>query len=234
MKILGLESSGKAAGLAIAEDGKIAAEFILNIGLTHSQTFLPLLDSMLTLGGFKLAEIDAIAVSVGPGSYTGLRIGIATAKGLVLPAEKAVVPVSTLEGLAHNLIDFKGRIFTLLFARSQELYYAQYQAEAGRLMEMEAPQVLLLTEVITRIKEVQASGQAVALAGDGFFQFEQELKTQLEPQSLFIPDRRRHQLSAASIALLGEQKLRAGDGIAGSQLVPVYLKKTQAERECGE
>lgn len=234
MKILGLESSGKAAGLAIAEDGKIAAEFTLNIGLTHSQTFLPLLDSMLTLGGFTLAEIDAIAVSAGPGSYTGLRIGIATAKGLALPSGKPVVPVSALEGLANNLADFQGRIFTLLFARSQELYYAQYQAQGGYLSEIEAPQVLLLPEVIARIGTAQAASQETAVVGDGFFQFEQELKTQLNPQLLFIPDGRRHQLSAASIALLGEQKQRAGGGIAGSQLVPVYLKKTQAEREYGE
>lgn len=234
MKILGLESSGKAAGLAIAENEKIVAEFTLNIGLTHSQTFLPLLDKMLALSGISLEEIDGVAVSAGPGSYTGLRIGIATAKGLVLPTGKPVVAVSSLEGLAYNVVDFQGRIFSLLFARSQELYYAQYQAQAGCLMEIEAPQVLLLPEGIDRIKAVQASGQAVAVVGDGFFQFEQEWKAQRNTQDLFIPDKRRHQLSAASIALLGEKKLQTGKGIAGSQLVPVYLKKTQAERECGE
>ena len=132
------------------------------------------------------------------------------------------------------MVDFQGRIFSLLFARSQELYYAQYQAQAGCLTEIEAPQVLLLPEGIDRIKAVQASGQAVAVVGDGFFQFEQEWKAQRNTQDLCIPDKRRHQLSAASIALLGEKKLQTGKGIAGSQLVPVYLKKTQAERECGE
>ncbi len=233
MKVLGLESSGKVAGLAIVEGSEVIAEFSLNAGITHSQTFLPLLDQMLRHSGTRLEDIDRIAVSQGPGSYTGLRIGIATAKGLALPTDKEIVPVSTLAGLAYNIADEETIIFPLLFARTTELYYAQYRSEKGELTEVEAPQVLLLEEALQRIKQVQEGGERTALVGDGFFRFEKQFRENLPSRQFFVPMRRRHQLSAASIALLGEKRT-AGCGISGRELVPVYLKKTQAERECGQ
>ncbi|RRD96141.1 tRNA (adenosine(37)-N6)-threonylcarbamoyltransferase complex dimerization subunit type 1 TsaB [Clostridiales bacterium COT073_COT-073] len=232
MKVLGMETSGKIASAAIVENGEILAEYTLNAGITHSQTFLPILDHMLKLSGMDLTEMEVLAVSEGPGSYTGLRIGIATAKGFALANAIPVVPVSTLKSLAQNVVDFNGQIFTLIFARAQELYYALYQAENQELEEIESPRVLLLPDVIAKMKSIQAQGLTIAVVGDGFFRFETEIRQELDNQKLFIPAPRRHQLSAAAIALLGEKKALAGQSISGSQLVPVYLKKTQAEREC--
>lgn len=232
MKILGLESSGKIAGAAIVEDGVVLAEYTLNAGITHSQTFLPMLDSMLKQSKISLEEIDYIAISQGPGSYTGLRIGISTAKGFALASNIKVIPVSTLEGLAQNIADFEGKIFSLLFARSNELYFAVYQSVDGELKEVVASTVLLLPEVIEKMKQSQEQGEKIAVIGDGFFHFETEIRNAVCGNLLFVPARHRHQLSATGIALLGEKKTDCS--ISGFELVPVYLKKTQAEREIGE
>lgn len=234
MKVLGLESSGKIASAAIIENGEVLAEFMLNAGITHSQTFLPLLDSMLQLSGIELKSIDVLAVSQGPGSYTGLRIGIATAKGLALPTGIPVAPVSALQGLAQNISDFDGRIFTLIFARAEELYYAEYQAANGETEEIVSPRVLLLAEVLQRMQDLQKQGQTIAVVGDGFRRFKERFSENLTEKLLFVPAEKRHQLSAVGIALLGEKAAQSGKLISGSQLVPVYLKKTQAEREIGE
>lgn len=231
MKILGLESSGKVASVAIVEDGIIVAEFTLNAGITHSQTFLPMIDNLLKQSRVELNEIDKIAVSEGPGSYTGLRIGIATAKGFALARQIPVIAVSTLEGLAQNCVDFQGKIFTMLFARSNELYFASYQSDGEFLQEVDKPQVVLLEEAITIVNAAFHAGQKVAVLGDGYFTFAKEWEKALVERP-FIPKASRHQLSAASIALAAESKLEKS--VAGQFLVPVYLKKTQAERECGE
>lgn len=231
MKILGLESSGKVASVAIIEDGKKIAEFTLDAGITHSQTFLPMIDNLLRQSRCDLKDIDTIAVSQGPGSYTGLRIGIATAKGFALARGIPVVPVSTLAGLAQNCVDFKGRIFAMLFARKEELYFASYQSDGIRLQEADEPQVVLLEEALAKMNEALEKGQKVAILGDGYFAFEEQINQKLRGEA-FIPKPSTHQLSAVSVALLAEA--HPEERISGQDLVPVYLKKTQAERECGE
>lgn len=231
---MGLESSGKIASVAMIEDGEIIGEYMLNAGITHSQTFLPLVDHLLQMTKISLKEIGGIAVSQGPGSYTGLRIGIATAKGLALAHRLPVVGISTLEGLAQNIVDFSGRIFTLMFARAQEVYFAEFQACQDRLKLLTEPKVMVLAQVLDQIKKAGQSQDRIGLVGDGFYQFEAEFRGKLDPQLVYIPAKRRHQVSAASIALLGQEKLLKGQGIPGDQLVPSYLKKTQAERECSQ
>lgn len=232
MKILGLESSGKVASVSIIENSEVIAEFTLNAGITHSQTFLPMIDQVVKLSRIELDEIDFIAVSEGPGSYTGLRIGIATAKGLALGKGKRIIPISTLKALANNIADFEGRIFALIFARAKELYYAEYQAENKKLTEVVSPQVLLLEEAMERMQTLQAQGETIALIGDGYYQFETEFLRELNSEKLFVPVKSGHQLSASSVALLAEQDVDSS--VEGSDLKAVYLKKTQAERECGE
>ena len=129
MRILAIESSSLVASVAIVEDGVTLAEYTANFKMTHSQTLLPMIDSMVSLFGIDLSTIDAIAVSGGPGSFTGLRIGSATAKGLGLALDKPLIHVPTLDGTAYNLYGAKGLICPIMDARRNQVYTGIYRFE---------------------------------------------------------------------------------------------------------
>ena len=132
MKILALEASGPAAGCALTEDGKVLGELEMNIGKTHSQTLVPMLEELRSQTGLDLTSLDAIAVTAGPGSFTGLRIGAATAKGIALALEKPIVPVSTLESMAFNLFGTDTLVCPIMDARRQQVYTAVYEGVKTR------------------------------------------------------------------------------------------------------
>ena len=137
MRILGIESSSLVASAAIYEDGITMAEYTVDFKMTHSQTLLPMIDEMVKLVGIDLNTIDAIAVAAGPGSFTGLRIGSATAKGLGLALKKPLVAVPTVEGLAYNLYDTQGLICPIMDARRKQVYTGIYRFEDHRLVTVE-------------------------------------------------------------------------------------------------
>lgn len=226
MKILALESSACAASAAVAEDGKLLGEAFLNVGLTHSQTLLPLADAVLKSAGISLAEIGAFAVTSGPGSFTGVRIGVAALKGLAFPFDRPCVPLSTLEVIAYGLAGQDCTVCAAMDARCAQVYTALFSWKGGtfaRLTEDAALKIEALPELLRQAKS------PVVFAGDGAALCLEAIGGQV-PAGRLAPAQARYQ-RAASAALLAAEKLRCGDGVPSDALTPSYLRMPQAERE---
>lgn len=217
--ILGIDASAISAGCALAEGGKIIAESFLNTRHTHSETLLPMISSMLKSAGVELRDVEKIAVSAGPGSFTGLRIGISTAKGLADAAHKPCVSVSTLEAIAYNFIGVDGIVCACMDARCKQVYNALFKSENGvitRLCDDRAISAADLSEELSRL-----DGKVI-LAGDGaelMHEFTEE-KYALAPSML-----RFQRGSGVCFAAMNAPE------IAPAALMPTYLRLPQAERE---
>ena len=224
MKILALDSTAVVASVALCEDGVLLGEYTLNNGNTHSQTLLPMVESLLGLFGIGIDEIDLFAASAGPGSFTGVRIGAATLKGLAFDTQKPCVGVSTLEALAQNLCGFDGLICPVMNARRKQVYTALFRSESGRLARLSQDMAIAITE----LDEILAGyGEPVRLVGDGYT-ITKELSSY--PQLLETPERLRHQ-SAFSVAQVAYQAYLRGEYSNDAEMVPTYLRLSQAERE---
>lgn len=223
MKILALESSASPASTAVLEDGKLLARFQLNTGLTHSQTLLPMVNSALKCAGLTIHEIDRIAVSAGPGSFTGVRIGVATVKGLCFPEDKPCTPVSTLEAMAYNFLGENAVVFALMDARRSQVYRAVFrifQKKVFRLTEDGACSIESLKDDI-----LQRANEKIIFAGDGAALCYERLKGECKRITL-APENIRYQ-DAYGVAMAASGK----ETIPASALMPVYLRLPQAERE---
>lgn len=217
--ILGIDSSAITAGCALYDGGKIVAEQFLNTRHTHSETLLPMVKSMLDGAKITLSEVDRIAVTTGPGSFTGLRIGISCVKGMCYGAGKPCVPVSTLEAIAYNFVQIDGIICACMDARCRQVYNALFRSENGvitRLCEDRAIFAAALSE------ELSALGERVILAGDGAELMDgfTENKYELAPIALRFQ-------RGSGVCLAAENK----SDIAAAALMPSYLRLPQAERE---
>ena len=164
MKILGLDSSGIVASVAIVEDDVLIAEYTVNYKKTHSQTLLPMLDEIAKMTELDLNSIDAIVVAAGPGSFTGLRIGSATAKGLGLALKKPLIAIPTVEGLAYNLYDISGLICPIMDARRKQVYTGIYRFTDHQLKVVEDQMAVPMETVIEKLNQY---GEAVTFLGDG-------------------------------------------------------------------
>ena len=164
MKILALESSAKAASCAILSDGELLASAWQATGLTHSRTLLPMVEDMLKNSELSVQEMDAVAVAAGPGSFTGLRIGIAAVKGLAWAAEKPCIPVSTLEAMAWPLAHLEGNIVCAMDARRQQIYNAVFLAEGGELTRLREDRAVSLEEAAADVGEMDGP---MTIVGDG-------------------------------------------------------------------
>ena len=164
MKLLALESSAKAASCAVFEDGQVLASAWQSAGLTHSRTLLPMVEDMLRNSGCALRDVDGIAVAAGPGSFTGLRIGVASAKGLAWGAEKPCVPVSTLEAMAWPLAHLEGVTVCAMDARRQQIYNAVFRAKGGVLERLRPDRAVSLEEAAADLAEL---GESLTIVGDG-------------------------------------------------------------------
>lgn len=245
MKILALESSGMVAGVAVLEDGTLLAEYGTNYKKTHSQTLLPMLEELRRMIELDLDSIDAIAVASGPGSFTGLRIGAATAKGLGLALEKPIVEVPTLEGLAYNMCGCGGDIFVcpLMDARRSQVYTGIYEfgePEDGQdgipVLRVVEPQAALDMEALLgKINELgeRYPGRRVVFLGDGAAIHRQRIQEEIRMPCAFAPVSSNCQ-RAASVAALGAVYYRMGKAVAAAEHRPEYLRKSQAERELQE
>lgn len=232
MKILGLDSSGLVAGVAVAEDGVLLAEYNVNYKKTHSQTLLPMLDEIRKMLELDMNTIDAIAVASGPGSFTGLRIGSATAKGLGLALEKPLVEVPTLEGLAYNLFGTGDLVCPLIDARRNQVYTGIYEFAGTELCVLEPQTAVDISIIIERINQLGETcpGRGVILLGDGVPVYQSRLQEQLRIPFRFAPASCSRQ-RAGSIAALGQIYYTAGRIVSAAEHRPEYLRKSQAERE---
>ena len=226
MRILAIESSSLVASVAIVEDGVTMAEYTANFKKTHSQTLLPMIDAMVDLLGVDLATIDAIAVSGGPGSFTGLRIGSATAKGLGLALNKPLIHVPTLDGTAYNLYGAKGLICPIMDARRNQVYTGIYRFEKDFEVVMEQD-AMDMGELIDKLNEM---GERVIFLGDGVPVHEKLIAERMTVPFDFAPANVNRQ-RAASVAALGAVYFAEGKIETAAEHGPDYLRKSQAERE---
>ena len=230
MKILGLDSSGIVASVAIVEDDVLIAEYTVNYKKTHSQTLLPMLDEIAKMTEFDLNSIDAIAVAAGPGSFTGLRIGSATAKGLGLALKKPLIAIPTVEGLAYNLYDIPGLICPIMDARRKQVYTGIYRFTDHQLKVVEDQMAVSMETVIEKLNQY---GEVVTFLGDGVPVFHELIAEKMTVPYSFAPAHVNKQ-RAAAVAALGEIYYRQGKTETAMEHVPDYLRVSQAERERAE
>lgn len=231
MKILGLDSSGLVASAAIVEDGILLAEYTTNYKKTHSQTLLPMLEEIRGMIDLDMTELDGIAIASGPGSFTGLRIGAATAKGLGLALQKPLIEVPTLEGLAYNLCGCTQLICPLMDARRNQVYTGVYEFQREgleyRLHVVETQCAVDITEIIDKLNLL---GREVVFLGDGVPVYQKVIAEQLQVPFSFAAANNNRQ-RAASVAALGAVYYAAGNTVSAAAHQPEYLRKSQAERE---
>ena len=236
MKILGLDSSGLVASVAVVEDdgvnSNLLAEYTVNYKKTHSQTLLPMLDEIARMIELDLNTLDAIAVAAGPGSFTGLRIGSATAKGLGLALEKPLVHIPTVDALAYNLYGTDKLICPLMDARRNQVYTGIYEFQNGELKAVE-PQMAVGIEEIA--KKLAALGREVIFLGDGVPVFREILTQQLMAGQRFsFAPAHLNKQRAGAVAMLAVSYVRAGKTDTAAEHRPDYLRLSQAERERAE
>ena len=229
MKILSLECSAKAASAAVTENGKLLAEFFSNVGVTHSQTLLPMADSALKASNLELSDIDAFAISSGPGSFTGLRIGISAIKGMAIAEDKPAVGVSTLEAIAEAASGFSGIVLPLMDARCNQFYCALFLSDGEKIERIMEDSALSFEEILDRAsKKAEELNKKVLLIGDGADVFKKLLG---ESPDMLLADEKIKYQSARFVAKIAERELEKGGGVSSKELLPVYLRLPQAERE---
>ena len=228
MNILAIDASGLAASAAVLSEGVIKAEFFVCNKLTHSETLMPMVDQVIKASGLLLSDMDAIAVTEGPGSFTGLRIGSATAKGLAEAAGKRLVGIPTVDALARNLTGFEGNIVPLMDARRNETYTGIYTlSEDDSLIVLREQCAVPLSDIL---EDVNKRGRRTVFLGDGVKVFEEQIRHECRVSFLFSGANNRLQ-RASGVAVLAEQYIMEGKGVDASLHVPVYLRVSQAERE---
>lgn len=222
MLILALESSAKAASAALLNDGEIIAQYSQCCGLTHSRTLLPMVEDMLKNTDVGINDVDLIAVAHGPGSFTGIRIGVSAVKGLAWAADKSCVGVSTLEAMAWHGVSAGGLICPVMDARRQQVYNALFETEDGKPKRLCDDRAIALSELAQELREL---GKEALLVGDGAkmcFEYltKEGIACRLAPQNLIYQ-------SAWGVGMAARDK-KAG---TADDLLPVYLRLSQAERE---
>ena len=222
-KLLAADTSAKTATVALFENGSLIAEYTQNIGLTHSEGFLPLLETMLNITGRDISEIDYYAVTNGPGSFTGLRIGVSTIKGLAHAQNKPLIMLSTLDALSENIPAFSGYVCPMLDARRQEVYTAVYQ-NGVKLLE-DTP--LSLTELSSYLKTKRGK---VLFLGDGAVNYRDIIKKELKQKAVFAPEHLMLQ-RASSVGCAAMRRIESGNTISYNEVTIRYLKASQPEQQ---
>lgn len=230
MKILALDSSGLVASVAVVEDDVLLAEYTVNYKKTHSQTLLPMLNEAAKMIELDLKTVDAIAVAAGPGSFTGLRIGSATAKGLGLALHKPLVHIPTVDALAYNLYGCSDLICPLMDARRNQVYTGIYRFE-GEEFQIIREQTPLAVKDLAEL--LNGMGKRVVFLGDGVPVYRDLLAELLEVPFGFAPAHMNRQ-RAASVAALAKQYVSEGRIETAAEHAPDYLRVSQAERERAE
>jgi len=231
MKILALDTSGLVASVALWEDGLIRAEYSMNDKKMHSQTIVPMLNALKQLTNLDMTTLDALAVAAGPGSFTGLRIGSATVKGLAFALDKPIVPVPTLDGLAYNLYGTDKLVCPLMDARRNQVYTGLYEfVKNGTHYDMKAVKEQCAIHIEEILENCNEKGREVVFLGDGFSVFSDIIEKQIKVPYTIAPAHMNRQ-RAASVASLAEIYFQQGRTETAQSHVPEYLRLSQAERE---
>lgn len=227
MKILALDASGIVATVAIASEEEIIAEYTIKYKKTHSQTLLPMIDEIMRFVELKMTDIDYIAVTRGPGSFTGLRIGAATAKGLAQAMKIPVVPVSTLEALAFNVTDSNYLICPIMDARRNNVFTGIYKNEQNKIECVMKQDALSIDELIDKLNVMN---EKVIFVGDGIKAHNEYIRKNLKVEFKYAPISVREQ-KASSLANLAIEYIKEGRVVDSKDFELEYLRKSQAERE---
>lgn len=227
MRILAIDSSGLVASVAVVEDQMLLAEYTVNYKKTHSQTLLPMLDTIVKMIELDLQTIDAIAVAAGPGSFTGLRIGGATAKGLGLALDKPLISVPTVDALAYNLFDAAGVICPIMDARRNQVYTGIYQFCDGQLTVIQEQTAVDINEIAERLNII---GKNVIFLGDGVPVYRETIGEQMKIPYTFAPAHVNKQ-RAGAVGALAQIYYQQGKAETAAGYQPEYLRVSQAERE---
>ncbi|SNS47544.1 tRNA threonylcarbamoyladenosine biosynthesis protein TsaB [Anaerovirgula multivorans] len=230
MKILALDTSSIVATAAVMDDEKLMGEYILNHKKTHSQKLMPILEEILESCELSPKEIDLFGVALGPGSFTGLRIGLATIKAMAQALDKPVVGVSTLEGLAFNLVYCKALICPIIDAQRNLVYTGTYQWQQMQLQKVMEEEVVPIEELIATLKD---RSQEIVFVGDALEKFQGLIQEEMKGLAMFPPSIVRMP-RASSIGELARRKAERGEVYKASEILPIYMRKSQAEKQWEE
>ena len=224
MKILALDSTENIAAVAITDGKKLIGSTVINAGKSHSELLLPAIESLMKASGLNYSDIDLFACSSGPGSFTGVRIGVSTIKGLAFGSDKPCIGVSTLEALARNLVGFEGIACPVMNARRGQVYNALFEVNNGEIKRLCEDRAIAISDLEEELKGYSApiylAGDGYGITADGF----KEVKYKITPEPL------RYQ-SGYSVAVCALKKYQNGDRTSDAELTATYLRLPQAERE---
>lgn len=227
MIILALETSAKAASCAVDRDGMLLAEFFTNTGFTHSETIMPMVSSLLECAKISIDDIDLFAVANGPGSFTGVRIGIAAAKGMAMAQDKPCAGVSSLEALAYNLSAFSGTVVPVMDARRAQVYAAIFSGDSENIRRETDDEAIAIDELAAKLKDF---APPYMLVGDGADLCFERLDGQRE--NLMLASQNLRFQRAASVCAAARRMAAQNAALGTAEtLAPVYLRMPQAERE---
>lgn len=232
MLILSIDSSATAASAALVEDSALTGEFFVNTDFTHSRTLAPMIENLLGVTGKTVSDIDMVAVSNGPGSFTGVRIGVSVAKGIAFPDDLPCMAVSTLESMAYNLVLTDCVVCAVMDARRDQVYNAMFRIRYGEVQRLCDDRAIAISDLKAEVAD-KYKDDRVILVGDGARITLRELMDL--PQNIELaPEALRFQ-KASSVAAAADARLKAGEKpLKSSELLPSYLRLSQAERERAE
>ncbi|MBE6631386.1 MAG: tRNA (adenosine(37)-N6)-threonylcarbamoyltransferase complex dimerization subunit type 1 TsaB [Ruminococcaceae bacterium] len=228
MKILALDCSAKSASAVICEDEKIIAQNFVNSAKKHSETLMPMVEDLFSLASLSIADVDMFACNAGPGSFTGVRIGVSQIKGLAFGRGKPCVPVSTLESLAYNLKGFKGLICPVMDARRNQFYNALFLSDGHKIVRLTEDRLISVEELERELRE---RDEDTYFSGDAYYLAKSliSLDSIKETPPVLINQ------NAWSVAYLAQKKMNEAPAeYTDTELSPIYLRASQAERERNE
>lgn len=229
MKILAVECSATPASCAILENDKIIAESFVNVKLTHSQTLLPMIDATLKSAMLSVSDIDGFAIAAGPGSFTGVRIGISAVKGLGAADKKPCAPVSTLLAMAYRLRYFNGIVCAVMDARCNQVYNALFKCEKGIVTRLTEDRALMANQLAQELEGVHTEHSLpITIMGDGaemFYEYARDFSF------VSLADETLRYQHAVGVALAAKEEFEKNNTVTPAELLPSYLRLPQAERE---
>ena len=241
MNILSVESTSTPASVAIISDGRVLGEFTLNIANTHSEKLMPLIDNLLSCTSMSLKDIDAFAISVGPGSFTGIRIGLSAVKMMAVAGEKPLIGVSVLEALAYNVASFGDVVIPIINARNETVYTSIYESVLNdngnsTLCEISEAEAIKIDVLCSKISELVQSGKKVALCGDGIYAYVDSIREKLMEYkdvwgNVSFAGERSRMPNAVNTGLIAFDRISQGKVTYAEDVEPFYIREAQATQK---